>query len=138
MNFLAGAETATSFCTKTANIWQVVGIILFVFKIVIPLLIIIFGMIDLGKAVVASKDDEVKKAIKSLAMRAVAGVVIFFIPTLIGVIFRLLGGFDGQTNATYSTCERCITSPFGGECKTDADTVWGKSATETEGTSVGE
>ena len=53
---------AVNFCSETKDVWSLVGKILGVFKIVIPLLIIIFGMIDLGKAVVASKDDEVKKA----------------------------------------------------------------------------
>ena len=48
---------AINFCTKTKAIWVLVGRILGIFKIVIPLLVIIFGMIDLGKAVVASKDD---------------------------------------------------------------------------------
>ena len=67
---------AINFCTKTKSIWILVGRILGIFKIVIPLLVIIFGMIDLGKAVVASKDDEIKKAAKALGMRALAGVLI--------------------------------------------------------------
>ena len=55
-----GTETM-GFCANTANIWQVVGYVLLAFKIVIPILLIIFGMLDLGKAVIASKDDEIKK-----------------------------------------------------------------------------
>ena len=69
---------AVNFCSKTKSVWVLVGKLLSVFKIVIPLLIIIFGMIDLGKAVVASKDDEIKKAAKSLGFRALAGILIFF------------------------------------------------------------
>ena len=80
---------AINFCTKTKSIWVLVGRILGIFKIVIPLLVIIFGMIDLGKAVVASKDDEIKKAAKSLGFRALAGILIFFIPTLVGFCFTL-------------------------------------------------
>ena len=63
-NFMLLADTAaaqTTFCTDSANIWQLVGYVLLVFKIVIPILLIIFGMIDLWSAVVAGKDDEVKK-----------------------------------------------------------------------------
>ena len=82
-------------CTDLWQVWQVLGWVLWVFKIVIPILIIVFGMIDLGKAVVASKDDEVKKAIKSLAMRAIAGVIIFFVPSLVSTIFKIVDGFDG-------------------------------------------
>ena len=46
-----------SVCTTLAPVWQIIGWVLWVFKIVIPIVIIIFGVIDLGKAVVASKDD---------------------------------------------------------------------------------
>lgn len=100
---------APHICSDLKEIWQVLGWVLWVFKIVIPILIIIFGMIDLGKAVVASKDDEIKKAVKSLAMRAIAGVIIFFIPTLVGAIFGILDGFD--RNGEYHVCEVCITHP---------------------------
>lgn len=111
-----------SVCSDLSPIWQIVGWILFVFKIVIPIIIIIFGMIDLGKAVVASKDDEIKKSIKSLAMRAVAGVVIFFIPTLVGVIFSLVAEFSSDEYANeYKTCKACITSPGGDVCSTAVD-----------------
>ena len=108
--------TAINFCTKTKSIWILVGRILGIFKIVIPLLVIIFGMIDLGKAVVASKDDEIKKAIKSLAMRAIAGIVIFFIPTLVGVVFSIVDSFSEVEN-DYNVCKNCIVSPFGSACK---------------------
>ena len=97
------------FCTKTAIVWKFVGNILSVFKIVIPLLIIIFGMIDLGKAVVASKDDEIKKAAKQLLMRLIAGVVMFFVPTIVGFAFGLADGINEGSD--YGVCETCITNP---------------------------
>lgn len=104
---------AIDFCSKTAEVWHLVGNILFVFKIVIPILLIIFGMMDLGKAVVGAKDDEIKKATKSLAMRAIAGVIIFLIPTLVGFIFSIVGGFS-EVSADYEICAKCISSP--GSC----------------------
>ena len=71
-----------NFCSEVSDILRVVGYFLLVFKIVIPLILLILGMIDLGKAVVSSDDKAVGKAVKSLAMRIVAAVCIFFIPTL--------------------------------------------------------
>ena len=104
--------TAADFCNKTASIWSLVGKILGVFKIVIPLLVIIYGMIDLGKAVVASKDDEIKKAAKQLLIRIIAGIVVFFIPVLVGFAFSLA---DNISEADYSKCSECIQSSSG--CK---------------------
>ncbi len=93
------------FCQSTKDIWSLVGKILGVFKIVIPLLVIIYGMIDLGKAVVASKDDEIKKAAKQLLIRIIAGICIFFVPTIVGFAFTLANNTDdGQL------CRTCITS----------------------------
>ncbi len=125
MNYLFIGDV-TSFCADTANIWQIVGYVLLVFKIVIPILLIIFGMMDLGKAVIGSKDDDIKKAVKSLAMRAVAAVVIFFIPTLVSMILGLVSNFnDSGAKANFDNCRACITNPNGSTCKGMADTAWG-------------
>ena len=119
-----GTETM-GFCANTANIWQVVGYVLLAFKIVIPILLIIFGMLDLGKAVIASKDDEIKKATKSLAMRAVSAVVIFFIPTIVGLVLVLISNFsESGAQDDWNTCRACITSPNSPECDNYADDAW--------------
>ena len=77
------------FCAKTANIWQIVGYVLLIFRIAIPILLIVFGAIDLGKAVIASKEDEIKKATGSLVRRAIAAVVIFLLPTIVTFLIGL-------------------------------------------------
>ncbi|MBR5662911.1 MAG: hypothetical protein IKX00_04640 [Bacilli bacterium] len=112
-----------AFCVQSSPIWQLVGRILMVFKIVIPILLIVFGMIDLGKAVIASKDDAVEKATQTLIKRLIAGVVIFFIPFLVGAIFNLIDSFkdlDGSSENgkkyRYNVCQKCVTSPNGSSC----------------------
>ena len=69
----------SSLCTEAKDILAFAGWILTFFKIAIPLLIIGLGMFDFGKAVVSSKDDEIKKSAKTLMYRAIAGIVIFFV-----------------------------------------------------------
>ena len=102
-----------SVCTDLAPVWQIIGWVLFFFKVAIPIIIILFGAIDLGKAVVASKDDEIKKSVKTLVMRAIAGIVIFFIPTIVGVIFSLVTEFTNSPyKSEYNVCKTCITSPL--------------------------
>ena len=102
--------------TDGLQIWKFVGYILFAFKIVIPLLIIVLGMMDLGKAVVGSKDDEIKKATSALVKRAIAGVVIFFIPTLVKIIFNLF-----NLDETWTNCVDCVTSPS--SCNASGDVL---------------
>lgn len=108
------------FCQETAPVWQLVGNILLVFKIVIPLLLIIFGMIDLGKAVIGSDEKAIKEATNSIIRRLIAAVVIFFIPTIVGAVIGLVGSFNREEDkgkANYDVCKACITRPNGANCK---------------------
>lgn len=103
-------------CSDTIGIWIFLGRLLTVFKIVVPILILAFGAIDFGKAVVASDDKEIKKALKSLLMRVLAGAVIFFIPVIIDFAFSLISDFDAL-DKDYEVCVSCLTSPDGSGCK---------------------
>ena len=115
---------AVNFCKNTANVWQIVGYVMLVFKIVIPILLIVLGMLDLGKAVIASKDDEIKKATKSLAFRAVAGVAIFFIPTIVSMVLGMVSNFsESGAREDFNVCRECITKP-GDECASYAESAW--------------
>lgn len=130
---LLGA-TVYDFCSDTGVIWQFIGYVLFIFKIVIPILLIVFGMLDLGKAVVASDDKEIKNATTKLAKRAVAGVVIFFIPALVGFIFSIVAGFGGKVKETYELCKDCIVSPMSDACKNNIDLSEVETEDDTENT----
>lgn len=106
-----------TFCTDAQPVFYTVGMFLLVFKIVIPLLLIIFGMVDLGKAVISSDDKAVSKAAKSLLNRVIAGVCVFFIPTIVGVVFKMVGSF-GEVKDQYDVCAACISNPRGNVCTT--------------------
>ena len=43
------------FCTKSGSLMQIVGYVILIFKIVVPLLIIILASIDLAKAVTSGE-----------------------------------------------------------------------------------
>lgn len=108
---LMDVGVANGFCANTANLWQLVGVVLLIFKIVIPILLIILGMIDLGKAVISSDDKAVSKAAKSLGMRIIAAVAIFFIPTVVSFVFTLIAAFNSDMKEDFNVCKTCITSP---------------------------
>ena len=123
-DIVIGTETA-GFCANSANIWQIIGYALLVFKIVIPIILIILGMLDLGKAVIAAKDDEIKKATKSLAMRAVSAVAIFFLPTIVGIVMGLVSNFAASgAKEDFDTCRACVTSPNDSSCANLAEDAW--------------
>ena len=73
----------------------------------IPVILIILGMLDLGKAVVASKEDEIKNAQKMLIKRAIYAVAIFFVVLIVQLVFGLLSsaGEDyGTQGNSWTTC----------------------------------
>lgn len=73
----------------------------------IPIILILLGMLDLGKAVVASKEDEIKNAQKLLVKRAVYAIAIFFVVLIVQVVFGLLssaGDDYGNQGNSWQTC----------------------------------
>ncbi|MCI8575802.1 MAG: hypothetical protein HFI09_04965 [Bacilli bacterium] len=110
-----GVTVDGAYCSNPNFIkpFKLLGRIFSVVKIIIPIIIIAFGVVDFFKAIVASKDDEIKKASKSLMMRLIAGVCIFFLPAIIHFVFRLVDDWNDY-ESDYSKCSLCITDP--GSC----------------------
>ena len=96
------------FCTQTKDILRFVGYILTLVKVAIPLLIIAFGIFDLGKAVIASDDKEVKAAQGRLIKRFIYAALIFFVTTLVSVLMDLVskGGNDAGDTTSWQSCWR--------------------------------
>lgn len=67
-------------------------------KIIVPILLILFGGVDFGKAVFSGDNDALKKATSSFAKRCMAAVAIFFLPTIIELLFSLPGIKDLVTD----------------------------------------
>ena len=99
-----------NFCADSATIWSIVGWILTIFKIIIPILLIIFGSIDFGKAVVAQKDEEIKKASKQLAFRATGALVVYILPAVVVMLINWIMEVS-NTEMDYETCTNCVVHP---------------------------
>ena len=64
----------------------VVKVIVNIYKVLqwlIPIGLLVFGLIDLAKAVIAGKEDEMKKAQGSLIKRVIYAVAVFFVMTFV-------------------------------------------------------
>lgn len=103
-----------TFCADTAIIWQFIGEIIYIIRIIIPIIIIVLGILDLGKAVMAGEEKVVKEAQKSFIKRLIYGVAIFFVFSIVKVIFGLLGveTDEGDTKV----CWDCTTTPHNKSC----------------------
>lgn len=84
-----GIKTDDGTVIKPASIAYLINSALTYVRIIVPILIILLGTIDLAKAVVASKEDQIKKAQSDFMKRIAMGVVVFFVPTLVNLVMKL-------------------------------------------------
>ncbi len=96
--------------TVCADLWPIINLIknglIPIVQIGIPIILIVLGIFDLGKAVVASKEDEIKSAQKLLVKRIIYAVAIFFVVFIVTVIFNLVANNGSETSnaATWKDC----------------------------------
>lgn len=75
-----------------------------IIQIGIPIILILMGTIDLGKAVMSSDDKEIKGATGKLIKRAIAAVAVFFVVTIVTLLMNIFSKTDiGQKNE-WSAC----------------------------------
>ena len=103
-----------SFCADSASAWKFIGEIVYIIRIVIPVIIILLGTIDLGKAVLAGEDKKIKEAQKAFIKRLIYGVAVFFIFTFVKIVFGLLGVETDQGDT--KICWDCATKPHNKSC----------------------
>lgn len=99
----------TGFCHDTVKVWQLLGSVITLIKIVIPLILIVLGMVDLGKAVISNEDKAINKSVTKLVQRFVAAVVVFFIPAIVSAIFNAIDLMTPTENDEYNKCIQCMT-----------------------------
>ena len=113
MDLLLLGKTVDEICTVNGDLVTILGIvktILTIIQIAVPILLIIMGSLDLMKAVMAGKEDEIKKAQGTFVKRAIAAVIVFFIPLIVSIVMGLIeidtATSDGENTiqVNYKTC----------------------------------
>ena len=90
-------------CTSTlgveipATITKITSLIYDVIKIGVPLLLILFGMWDFGKAVMAGKEDEIKSSQKLFVKRLISAAVVFLVFAIVELVIGLVAGEETET-----------------------------------------
>ena len=109
---LASSGDGIELCQNAGLVkaFQIVGWCIFVLKIMTPIVLIVVGSITLGQAVVSSDDKAIKSAVSGLVKKAIAAVVIFFIPTIVMFVFSLVAGAE-STLEKYSCLTTCLSQP---------------------------
>ena len=86
---------------KIAN---TVHIIILIIQIAVPVILVVLGMIDLLKASIAGKEDEIKKAQSIFIKRLITGALVFFV----FVIVKMLVSFVADDSTDTMNCVHCF------------------------------
>ena len=108
MNFVNILTNVT--CGNTGIVFDqqipyIIKTIVTVIKIAVPILLVVFGMLDLGKSVIAQKDEEIKKGQKTFFKRCLAAAIVFFLVIIVQFIINLVAGND---KSEITQCLNCL------------------------------
>ena len=68
-------------------------------KIIVPIIVIGLGTLDMSKAVLAAKEDEMRKAQATFIKRVLIGVCVFFVPAIVDLLMHFADIILGGANA---------------------------------------
>jgi hypothetical protein len=105
-----------NFCCEVQSTLRFLGFLLLFARIMVPLVIIIIGTKDFYKAIISNKQDEFGNQAKVFGKRLIAGVMIFFIPTILAVSFTFISNWSEFADE-YNACSACLLNPS--LCETD-------------------
>ena len=90
---------------------RIVGYAIFAVKIIVPIVLIIYGTIDVSKAVINGADS-LQKNLVQFAKRSIAAILVFMAPGIINGIFNLIiDGYEDSTGSEYQMCFTCLFDP---------------------------
>lgn len=90
--------------------------IILLIKLAIPIVLVIFGMIDFGKGVVASKEDEIKKGQNTFIKRLIAAAVVFFMVAVVQLVTNII---DRESSGEFWACANRIMNGTAGQEMTE-------------------
>lgn len=88
---------------------DVTSTVYFAVKVFIPIVLIFFGMLDMGKAVIQQKEDEIKKSEMLFVKRIIAAILVFLVASIVQIIFGFLGN-KSEGNQDITGCIDCFLS----------------------------
>ena len=90
-----------------------------IIKIIVPIFLIVFGMLDMGKAVMSNDEKVMKEAQGKLIKRVIYAIIVFFVVAIVQFLVSLLSknGAEGTGILGDEGCKHtCIDCFVNGDC----------------------
>lgn len=98
--------TITNFL-KNGLLWGV--------RVAVPIILIVLGMLDFAKGVMAQKEDEIKKGQKMFVKRLIAAVIFFLISTIVSIFMDIMSSLETFEDNLWISCWKgnvSVSNPF--------------------------
>lgn len=102
MLILAVEDAVCGTTTIPGALVSVIRTVYTLIKVAIPLILILMGMLDLGKAVISQKEDDIKKQQGIFVKRLISAALVFFVFAIVQLVVNIIDTGD-TTN-----CANCI------------------------------
>ena len=73
-------------------------------KIVVPILLVLFAMLDLGKAITAKKEEDIKKYQGNCVKRVITGILVFVILVIVEFLLGFVEPENGDSGDSPVKC----------------------------------
>ena len=100
------ATDCDGYCVPNSLI-SIVASVVNIIKIGVPIILIVLGMIDMGKAVATQKEEEIKKGQKTLMSRCIAAGIVFFVVAIVQLLFSIING-NTEGNTTWECISKFV------------------------------
>lgn len=103
-NLVNTLATVTTACDQIpAPVFNIISLIIMAIQVVVPILLIIWGMVDFAKAVIGGDEDKIKAGQKVFLKRLIAAVLVFLIVTIVKLLIGLVGTVAGTESGVSSS-----------------------------------
>ena len=101
LNILDTATENTTLCGGIAvpnEIFNLTALIIRAIKIVVPILLIIWGMLDFAKSIIAKKEEDIKKYRSAFIGRVISAALVFLVIVIVQLAVNLVDGVEKQSS----------------------------------------
>lgn len=113
------------YCSGLYPVINLVKIVIKLIQFAVPIALILFGSIDFAKAVIANKEDEMKKAQSIFIKRLIYAVAVFFVIVIVRLVMNVLASVSltdaGGNELEVNNWRRCWDCESLDECKAITD-----------------
>ena len=99
------------YCTSQLNgsgipdaVGNLIHMAVLIIQIVVPILLILWGMLDFAKGVMGQDEDKIKAGQKKFIQRLIAAIFVFLIVVVVRLVITVVGNLGGNDANTAWQC----------------------------------